>query len=231
MACAEQRSEQGEPNLESRGGTPTPPPYPTPTPHLPSPLVRRTDAQIIALETEVLKRRLVGHAFRDIAEDLGVSVGYAHERYKRALDRHVQAPAHELRQVEAERLDIALTRAMQIVTQSPNELRAVEAIDKVARLAEVRARILGFMQPTKIEAEVEVTSARSDIDDSIRDLLAKAHARFEPEPPPSVSSETEGDDDDDDVVDAEIVEDVEPLVGRTHEAEDEGGVGGVSRLA
>jgi hypothetical protein len=89
--------------------------------------------------------------------------------YTRALERSVREPAAELRQVEAERLDVALQRAMAIILDPASpDIRAREAVDKVARLTELRARLLGFFHPVKASIAVQSPSSTTrDIDDTI----------------------------------------------------------------
>jgi hypothetical protein len=135
---------------------------------------RRPLHEIIRLEEAILQRRLAGQPWRDIAEAVGVSLGYAHERYVRALERSVRQPAEELRQLEAERLDAVLVRCMSVVTnQQSSDSMALQAVDKVVRLTEVRARLLGFYPAVTRSSEQEEVRSSDEVDAAIARLLAK----------------------------------------------------------
>ncbi len=112
-----------------------------------------------------------------------------------------------------------MQRVMQIITTSESELRAIEAVDKLARLAEVRAKILGFTAPAK--QEIDVThqhTITAGVDDRIEELLKMRQGWVERN-----QAKVEAGQSGEDIIDAEVVEDEEvaPLVERSRAGEDE----------
>jgi hypothetical protein len=97
-------------------------------------------------QRRTLELRLAGYSFAAIADQ----VGYKHpsgasEALKQALKVTLQEPASEIRALEAERLDRLL-----LAWWPRAEAGQPEAFDKVLRLMERRARLLGLDQPFKV---------------------------------------------------------------------------------
>lgn len=98
------------------------------------------DAEQIQRERDVLEMRRAGASFEEIAERVGyASRGSAYRAFKRALARTLQAPAAEIRELEADRLD-RLQMALW-----PKAMRGeTRAVDRVLAIMERRARLLGL---------------------------------------------------------------------------------------
>lgn len=92
--------------------------------------------------------RRAGVSFADIASQLGISKSAAHKTVSKALaELHAELTeqAHLLQAQEADRLDYAQARlAPQIAAGH------LGAIDRLLRIMERRARLLGLDQPTKV---------------------------------------------------------------------------------
>lgn len=102
--------------------------------------------QAIALAVQALELRKTGETFDAIAARLGYKTRQAaYTAVDRALKRVLQEPTDEVRKIEAERLD-ALLLAMWTPAQQGDQ----GAIDRVLRIMERRARLLGIDAPTKI---------------------------------------------------------------------------------
>lgn len=116
---------------------------------------RTPTADVIERERRVLELRRAGVSFDLIATQVGYrDRGAAYKAYKRALARTLQQPAAELRDLEVDRLDRLLTAVW------PKALRGdLAAVDRVLRVAERRARLLG------LDAPVSVVSARAPAPD------------------------------------------------------------------
>jgi len=121
--------------------------------------------------------RIAGATYAQIGERLQVTTGAAHKMVRRVLDQTRQETAEaadELRRLEVERLDALTLLLWKQATGSkePNH----GAIDRLLRIMERRARLLGLDAPTRQEltgkdgGPVEVQDA-----DAIR---ARLLARF-----------------------------------------------------
>jgi len=97
-------------------------------------------AEVIAKETQVLELRRAGMSFDAIATQVGLADrGSAHKAYKRGLARTLQQPAAEVRELEADRLD-----RLQVAVWAKALRGDLQAVDRVLRISERRARLLGL---------------------------------------------------------------------------------------
>lgn len=106
---------------------------------------RRTQAA--EREKAAFALRIAGATYAQIAERLGVTTAGAHKMVKRVLERtraETNEIADELRRVEVERLD-ALTLTLWKQATAGN----LGAVDRVLRVMERRARLLGLDAPAK----------------------------------------------------------------------------------
>jgi len=106
-------------------------------------------AEAMQRERDALELRRAGATYDAIADRLGyTNRGAAYKAVQRGLRRTIQEPADELRQLEVERLDRLLTAVWRSAMGGN-----LGAVDRVLRVAERRARLLGLDAPTKIETE------------------------------------------------------------------------------
>ncbi len=120
---------------------------------------------------EAAKLRTTGMSWQDVADALGFADASGAYRAAQDAMRAIAEPARELRAIELARLDFALRTAWQAMTAkhvtvsqgrvvldpvSGEPLRDwapnLAAIDRVVKIGERRARLLGLDAPTKIEA-------------------------------------------------------------------------------
>ena len=105
--------------------------------------------QIDALQRhrQALELRQAGLQYQDIADRLGYSSkSSAYKAVQSALRRTLQEPADAVRQLELARLD-----RMELALW-PRALKGdVQAIDRILRICELRARLLGLNAPTRAQ--------------------------------------------------------------------------------
>lgn len=121
---------------------------------------RATAHTIEAVERErkALAAALSGKSFDDIATEVGYSNrGTAWRAVQRALKRTIQPAADEYRAIELMRLDGLLLalwpRAIGSPASEDQEATApdYQAIDRVLKIAERRAKLLGLDAPVKVD--------------------------------------------------------------------------------
>ncbi|MCF3101436.1 hypothetical protein IPZ58_07560 [Streptomyces roseoverticillatus] len=117
-------------------------------------------------DAEAAELRARGMSYRRIAAELGIDVHTAHDAVERALKAIVQEPAEKVRALELERLDLLYERAVQVlerrhVTVSQGRIvregdqplqddgPVLQAIDRLLKIQERRARLLGLDAATK----------------------------------------------------------------------------------
>src|SRR5688500_11434087 len=115
------------------------------------------DAIRIAERQERAARlRVDGYSYREIATELEISVGQAFADVKAALAGRREAAAEagdEVRQVELERLDVAVKGIMPAVKKG-----SPLAIDRLIKVSERRAKLTGIDKPTESKVSVDVTN-------------------------------------------------------------------------
>ena len=96
---------------------------------------------------KALELRKAGLSFDRIAQELGyASAGAAHNAVRICLERSVQEPAKEVRQMEVARLDDMLLSIWPEVRKGH-----LGAQDRALKIMERRAKLLGLDAPTKID--------------------------------------------------------------------------------
>ena len=110
---------------------------------------RQVDA--LQRQKQALELRCAGRSYRDIAEALGYrGPSGAHSAVMSALKRTLQEPADELRKLEVARLDRMLWALWKQVIKGDGG-----AIDRVLRIMERRAKLLGIDAPTRTQVTGE----------------------------------------------------------------------------
>jgi len=100
-------------------------------------------------EVQALELRKHGASYRVIGRQLGISYQAAHDAVMRVLARFAaqnEKHTRELRQLEVERLDTALLVVMPKVRAGD-----LTAVDRLIRLIDSRARLLGLNAPAQVE--------------------------------------------------------------------------------
>jgi preprotein translocase subunit SecD len=122
------------------------------------------DRQLRALEL-----RKAGATYQVIAEQLGYAQAKgAYKAVASALKLTLREPAEELRELEVARLD-----AMLLVLWRRVQAGDEKAVDRVLRIMERRARLLGLDAPTNTKVELTL----EDIDREIERLEAELRAK------------------------------------------------------
>lgn len=146
--------------------------------------------RIAARQAEALKLRVQCKTIREIAEELGVSVGQAHAdlqaakaKYAKEAEENIQAE----RGLELRRLERALDVVEKIIggeDPEAEELR-LKALDRLVKIQEQRAKLLGLYAPERREIDAKVaTVALEDLD-----AMRSAAQANECDDPPTPSDE------------------------------------------
>lgn len=132
------------------------------------------NAETAARDAEAARLRSRGLTYRQIAEQLGMAgPGKAHEAVKRVLAETVADAAEDLRKVELERLDQMYRAALKVLEadhyavshgkvvylEDGSEPLAdngpvLQAIDRLLKIQERRAKLLGLDAPSKTNVTV-----------------------------------------------------------------------------
>jgi transposase len=134
---------------------------------------RPPKADTMERDLEVVKHRLAGHNFEEIAQLMGyASRGAAYNSYRRAMQTRIAQNIDELREEEVSRLDEMLKVLWPTIIDDPTnwdtenlkprdlEVRVQRfhgAIDRALKIAEARRKIVGMDAPTRTEVKVEGT--------------------------------------------------------------------------
>ena len=114
-------------------------------PHLPTAPHR---VRVADQTNKMIELRKAGMSYARIGEALGCSVKNVHDGIKRGLKLLVEEPARELRQLELERLD-----ALMLGVWKQAKDGHLGAIDRVLKIQERRAKLLGLDAPSKVSIE------------------------------------------------------------------------------
>jgi hypothetical protein len=112
-------------------------------------------------QTQAIALRVKGYSFREIAKELGVSVGQAHHDVRAAMaefDDQAAADVELERKTQSRRLEQAFRTISAVLDgqvfnedgEIDHELR-LKAIDRLVKLEERRAKLLGLDAPAKQE--------------------------------------------------------------------------------
>jgi hypothetical protein len=127
------------------------------------PLDPRTDTRPAAIalaikERDAIELRTRGFTFDQIAEKLDYkSRSAARKAVLRGLGRWLREADQDLRELELARLDELSKRLWPMVEQEDDDL-ALRAIEKLARVIDLRARITGMYGPRQHRVEVAATT-------------------------------------------------------------------------
>lgn len=126
------------------------------------------------LEREALELRRAGHTYRSIAKLQNCSVGAAHNRVSRAIAAYLpKETVAEARAVELDRLDELVDLARDIAHGADDDETRLKAIDRLMKIADRRAKLLGLDAP--VNAKVDMTTTVTA--DDIRRYIAQGVAR------------------------------------------------------
>lgn len=167
-----------------------------------------TEAELETRRAQVIKLRVDGYGFREIAAKAGISVGQAYNDFKAVMDRtkaEADSTADQERQVSLSRIDRAIKVLVPMIDAADTETMrariasgedaklvmsqaasALDAMDRLDKLEKRRAALLGLDAPTKVSAEVN--SVGLDELDALRKAArANECSSSEPQKPPGES--------------------------------------------
>lgn len=99
-----------------------------------------------------------GLSFAKVAEKLGISESQAHRDYRDAIDAAFKPTVEEFVLEEADRLQLVYQRFLPDMLQRDDNERAFKAADKVLKVSEQRAKLLGLNAAVKFEVKGERVS-------------------------------------------------------------------------
>lgn len=149
--------------------------------------------RIAARRAEAIKLRVRGKTIREIAEQLGVSVGQAHVDVRAAMGsiaKEAEENVSEQRGLELGRLERALEIVESVLTNSngadQGDELALKALDRLVKIQDQRAKLLGLYAPEKKDVNARVASVALDDLDALRNAaLANESDECSPASPPS----------------------------------------------
>jgi hypothetical protein len=130
------------------------------------------DPDTAARDAEACRLRARNLTYRQIADELGIDVRAAYDGVQRALKDTLQEPADDLRRLELERLDELARQARGVMEAthyvvdkgnvvmwegSPllDDAPVLAAVDRLLKVQDRRAKLLGLDVPVKRQVEVE----------------------------------------------------------------------------
>lgn len=125
-------------------------------------------------KAKALELRRAGYPFREIAEQVGVSLGRAHQLVVEGMEdtrAEVRAHADEIRAEELARINGIMQRLYPLATAEKPDLQAV---DRVLKCMERRARLLGLDAPVRVGVNAHVPA---EVEGSGGGAIVSAEAR------------------------------------------------------
>lgn len=143
------------------------------------------DPETARRDAEACRLRAQSLTYREIAAKLGVDVHTAYDAVQRGLRDTLQEPADAVRQLELERLDELAQKAREVllgthyvVSQGKvvrlarggapleDDAPKLQAIDRLLKIQERRARLLGLDSPQRVSIDAQ------NLGEEIRELIA-----------------------------------------------------------
>ncbi|WP_214103223.1 hypothetical protein [Acrocarpospora catenulata] len=143
------------------------------------------DPEVAKRDARACELRAQNRSYAEIAAELGISKTAAYESVQRALAETVREPAGELRQLELMRLDELAQKAREVMNAThyvvsqgkvvrltragaplEDDAPALQAIDRLLRIQERRARLLGLDMPQRVSIEAQ------QLGEDVRGLIA-----------------------------------------------------------
>lgn len=140
------------------------------------------DPKTAERHAQAAEMRSRGMTYQAIGDALGISKQSAHEAVQRVLAETLREPAEHLRTMELDKLDRAERVAHGVLearhpvlyqgkdTGYEDDAPKLAAIDRLLRVAERRARLLGLDAPEKVESTVTTISP------DLAEMIAQARA-------------------------------------------------------
>lgn len=130
-------------------------------------------AQRMIARQLVYSRRIAGYSVRAIAEELGITTNNVVILFREADELLVRQCEHELaemRRLELERLDAIQLSIWDQATQGD-----YEAIDRVLKISERRAKIAGFEAAIRIKVEEAINQNLEEFLAAVRNVLPQEY--------------------------------------------------------
>lgn len=153
----------------------------------------------VARDAQACRLRRDGYTYEQIASELGYAGrGEAYNGVQRALLAIVQEPAEELRTLEIERLDYMYFKVLEVLHRQhftvqngkivtlygqplPDDSPVLAAVDRLLRIQERRAKLLGLDAPKQIEI-ITLDAIQAEIRRLEESMAARDRAVAETQP-------------------------------------------------
>ena len=120
-------------------------------------------------ENQVMNLRRLGYNFVEIAAQTGYADHTGAIRaYKRAMERYQKEPREDLQKIEVERLN----KIQSVFMEQAVNYGDIKAATISLKAIELRAKILGLYEPTKIQQEITTWDGDESIDRAVRELAS-----------------------------------------------------------
>lgn len=113
-----------------------------------------------------------GLTLEKIAEKLGVSAMQVHRDYRDAIDATFKPTVEQFVMEEADRLALVYQRFLPDMLQREDHDRAFKAADKVLKVSEQRAKLLGLNAAVKFEVKGERVSELDTLAQAVANEVA-----------------------------------------------------------
>lgn len=143
----------------------------------PNGLRRSNNAQDLAIRRyRALDLRIKGQTYRAIAKTLGINQSTLLHDIDVCLREREAGNILRLRQLEEERLDVALAAAMDVLAKGKGTELALKAVDRIIRVSGRRSNLLGLDAPVELNIN---TTEKTQADLELEELLREAEAHAE----------------------------------------------------
>jgi len=136
--------------------------------------------RIAARREKAIALRVRGKTVRDIAKELGVSVGLAHsdlDAVRSELAEQTREYAETERSFQLARLDEATQLCMRLIQEAGDE--GLAAVDRLVKLEDRRAKLLGTDAPERNEIVAAIPEVTPD---KARQIMSSLFGAVTPEP-------------------------------------------------
>lgn len=113
-----------------------------------------------------------GLSFAKVAEKLGISESQAHRDYRDAIDAAFKPTVEQFVMEEVDRLALVYQRFLPDMLQRDDHDRAFKAADKVLKVSEQRAKLLGLNAAVKFEVKGERVSELDTLAQAVANEVA-----------------------------------------------------------
>lgn len=132
--------------------------------------LRSNPALIAEEQARCFELKVQGKSIREIAAITGLTKSTVDNRIKAECDERVTPAREEYRKYELSLLDKSVATVQGVIDRATDDELLLKAIDRMTRLMDRRAKLLGLDTP--VQTEITVREGRSEVDQELLELLA-----------------------------------------------------------